>query len=290
MNSRTARRLEKLNKRKEVLRSIVVRCCSKQNDLVFCVGASKLMQPLIGIAQLVTISVCLVYDVEDGIGVGSVCIIEFFYFTATAYSDAAKSEVLLIIVPLIYKVRGRDNNGSLHIQVMGNSRSNNGFTQTYNVCDNYTVVLVDTIHAVFDSIQLILQVGELTVGDLVWRFNHVTFKRSVKFKQNANEYLIRCGLCKNPKLFLQLIDKVLVSVLYANVNGFTVIPKFFKALGIFLVLAIVAKSFIHFALTTKSVVSEVGRTRENNALLITKARILKHIRKNICLCVIGGSS
>ena len=231
----------------------------------------------------------LVYDVEDGVRIGSVCIIEFFYFTATAYSDTAKSEVLLIIVPLIYKVRRCDNNSSLHIQVMGNSRCNNGFTQTYNVCDNYTVVLVDTIHAVFDSIQLILQVGELTIGNLIGRFNHVAFKRSVKFKQNTNKYLIRCRLSENPKLFLQLIDKVLVSVFYANVNRFTVIPKLFKALGIFLVLAIVTKSLIHFTLTTKSVVGEVGRTRENNALLITKARILKHIRKNICLCVIGGS-
>ena len=231
---------------------------------------------------------CLVYNVEDGVRIGSVCIIEFFYFSATAYSDTAKSEVLLIIVPLIYKVRGRDNNSSLHIQVMGNSRSNNGFTQTYNVCDNYTVVLVDTIHAVFDSVQLILQVRKLAIGNLVGRFNHVAFKRSVKLKQNANEYLIRRRLCKDPKLLLQLIDKVLVSVLYANVNGFTVIPKLFKALGIFLVLAIVAESLVHLALTTKSVVGEVRRARENNALLITKARIFKHIRKNICLCVIWG--
>ena len=232
---------------------------------------------------------CLINDVENGIGVGSVCIIEFFYFTATAYSDTAKSEVLLIIVPLIYKVRWCDNNSSLHIQVMGNSRSNNGFTQTYNVCDNYTIVLVDTIHAVFDRIQLILKVGEFSIGNLVGGFYHVTFKRSVKFKQNTNEYLIRCGLGENPKLFLQLIDKVLVSVLYANVNRFTVIPKLFEALGIFLVLAIVTKSLIHFTLTTKSIVGEVGRTRENNTLLIAKARIIKHIGKNICLCVIGGS-
>ena len=50
MNSRTARRLEKLNKCKEVLRSIVIGCCSKQNNLVVCVRTGKLMQPLVSIA------------------------------------------------------------------------------------------------------------------------------------------------------------------------------------------------------------------------------------------------
>ena len=42
--------VDKLIKRvKEVLRSIVVRCCCKQNDFVVCVRTGKLMQPLIGI-------------------------------------------------------------------------------------------------------------------------------------------------------------------------------------------------------------------------------------------------